>query len=280
MKVNHLGAFVFVGVLLAASCGDDSDGNQPAGTGGAPSGGGPGTGGVPSTGGAAAGGGPSGGTSAGGSATGGTSTGGAPTGGASSGGASSGGASSGGAASGGASSGGASSGGAASGGTSSGGASSSGGSSSGALVLTSPVVQDGAKIPAKFRCTGPSPELAWTGGPAALSYAIVLRDVGNGFLHWIIYDLPPSTHSLPEGVPIGYNVAAPAGAHQGKIWNNTVGFNGPCAPSGTSTYEMTLYALDAATLTELSASSTGAAARTAIEGHDTASAKLTILSSP
>jgi Raf kinase inhibitor-like YbhB/YbcL family protein len=279
VKVNHLGAFVFVGVFLAASCGDDSDGNQPAGTGGSPSGGGPGTGGVPSTGGAAAGGGPSGGTSAGGSSTGGTSTGGAPTGGASSGGASSGGASSGGASSGGTSSGGASS-----GGTSSGGASSSGGSSSGALVLTSPVVQDGAKIPAKFRCTGPSPELSWTGGPTALSYAIVFRDVtpgvSNGFLHWIIYDLPPSTHALPEGVPIGYDVAAPAGAHQGKIWNNTVGFNGPCAPSGSNTYEMTLYALDAATLTELSASSTGAAARTAIEAHDTASTKLTILSSP
>jgi Raf kinase inhibitor-like YbhB/YbcL family protein len=143
------------------------------------------------------------------------------------------------------------------------------------------VVQDGGKIPARFRCQAPSPEIAWSGGPAAQSYAIVFRDVTpatNGVLHWIIYDLPPSTRSLPEGVPVGYSVAAPAGAHQGKAYNTTVGFQGPCG--GNNTYEMTLYALDVATLTELSASSTGAAARTAIEAHDTASVKLTILSSP
>ena len=108
----------------------------------------------------------------------------------------------------------------------------------------------------------------------------MFRDVGNSFLHWIIYDLPPSTKSLPEGVPINYTVAAPAGAHQGKAYGNISGFRGPCAPSGTSTYEMTLYALDVATLTELSESSTGAAARTAIEAHDTASVKLTVQSSP
>ena len=59
---------------------------------------------------------------------------------------------------------------------------------------------------------------------------------------------------------------------------STVGFNGPCG--GNNTYEMTLYALDVATLTELTSSSTGAAARTAIEAHDTASTKLTILSRP
>jgi Raf kinase inhibitor-like YbhB/YbcL family protein len=214
--------------------------------------------------------------------TGGASSGGASSGGTASGGASSGGAASGGASSGGAASGGAASGGASSGGAASGGASSSGGSSSGALVLTSPVVQDGAKIPARFRCQAPSPELAWSGGPAAQSYAIVFRDVtpgiSNGVLHWIIYDLPPSTRSLPEAVPVGYAVAAPAGAHQGKAYNGTVGFQGPCG--GNNTYEMTLYALDVATLTELSSSSTAAAARTAIEAHDTASVKLTILSSP
>jgi Raf kinase inhibitor-like YbhB/YbcL family protein len=165
------------------------------------------------------------------------------------------------------------------------GAGGSAGSGGGSFSVESKAFKDGSKIDTKYRCMGPSPDLAWSAAPSAtMSYAAVLKDVtpgiSQGYLHWVIYDIPASVASLPENVPIAYAPAAPAGAHQAPIWNNTVGFNGPCAPSGTNTYELTVYAVDVATLPGLSMSSTGADTVTAIEAHKLTSAKLTIMSSP
>ena len=175
--------------------------------------------------------------------------------------------------------------GAGAGGTSAGTGGGGGSASGGSLAVQSTAFKDGTKIDTKYRCMGPSPDLAWSGAPSAsMSYAAVLKDVtpgiSQGYLHWVIYDIPGSVTSLPENVPIGYAPTAPAGAHQAPIWNNTVGFNGPCAPSGTNTYELTVYALDVATLPGLSMSSTGANVVTAIDAHKLASAKLTIMSMP
>ena len=129
----------------------------------------------------------------------------------------------------------------------------------------------------------PSPDLAWTGGPSnAMSYAIVMKDVtpgfANGTLHWVLFDIPSTVHSLPHGVPIGYAPPEPAGAHQAPIYNGTKGFNGPCG--GNNTYEITLHALDVATLPDIVETSTGRAAATAIETHSTASITMTVLSHP
>jgi Raf kinase inhibitor-like YbhB/YbcL family protein len=153
------------------------------------------------------------------------------------------------------------------------------------FAITSMAFADGTKIANKYRCTGPSPDLRWSGAPAAAkSFAIVLKDVtpgvSNGFLHWVMYDIPASVSSLDEGLPVGAAPAQPAGAKQAPIWNGTLGFNGPCAPSGTNTYELTLYAEDVASLPGLSASSTGASVVSAIDAHELASAKLMITSMP
>jgi len=153
------------------------------------------------------------------------------------------------------------------------------------FAITSMAFADGSKIANKYRCTGPSPDLRWSGAPAAAkSFAIVMKDVtpgvSNGFLHWVIYDIPASVSSLDEGLPVGAAPAQPAGAKQAPIWNGTLGFNGPCAPSGTNTYELALYAEDVASLPGLSASSTGASVVSAIEAHELASAKLMITSLP
>ena len=155
----------------------------------------------------------------------------------------------------------------------------------GALSFSSMAFADGTKIATKYRCTGPSPDLRWSGAPSATkSFAIVLKDVtpgiSQGFLHWVIYDIPASVSSLDEGVAVGAMPAQPAGAKQAAIWNGTLGFNGPCAPSGTNTYELTLYAEDVASLPGLSSSSTGADVVTAIDAHKLASAKITITSMP
>ena len=175
-------------------------------------------------------------------------------------------------------------GGAGSGGASAAGSGGAGGSqSAGALTLQSVAFKDATKIDAKYRCTGPSPDLSWSGAASGtMSYALVLKDVtpgfSQGFLHWIIYDIPKSTTSLPENVPVGYMPASPAGAHQAPAYNGTAGFNGPCG--GMNTYELTLYAIDVATLPGLSMSSAGADVVTAIDAHKVGTSKLTVMSAP
>jgi Raf kinase inhibitor-like YbhB/YbcL family protein len=152
-----------------------------------------------------------------------------------------------------------------------------------ALTLTSSVFQEGATIPAEYRCGAPSPDLAWTGGPSDLgSFALVLRDVtpgiSNGFFHWVLYDVPNTVTSLPKGVPVGYAPDPPASAHQAPIWNGTVGFNGPCG--GNNTYELTLYAVDQATLPGTSEASTGAQVMSAIDAHTLEKVTMTVKSKP
>jgi len=76
-----------------------------------------------------------------------------------------------------------------------------------ALKLTSTAFQPGANIPKKFTCDGPdvSPALAWTDPPADThTFALIMDDpdapVGT-WVHWVLYDLPPNTRDLAEGVP-------------------------------------------------------------------------------
>ena len=115
-----------------------------------------------------------------------------------------------------------------------------------------------------------------------MSYAVVMKDVtpglANGTLHWVLFDIPSAVHSLPEGLQTGYAPAEPAGAHQAPIYNATAGFGGPCG--GNNTYEITLHALDVATLPGIDATSSGRAAASAIESHSTAHVTMTILSHP
>jgi len=162
----------------------------------------------------------------------------------------------------------------------------------GPLELMSSAVEDGAMLPATHRCvalggeTGPSPALSWAGGPAeAMSYAVTLTDVtpggSMGYAHWTIYDIPKATMTLPQGVPEGAMPAMPAGAKQSPNQNSFVGgpgYFGPCG--GENTYEFKLYALDVATLPDVTASSTAAQVRAQLDMHDLATATLTVMSGP
>jgi Raf kinase inhibitor-like YbhB/YbcL family protein len=287
-----------IGVPLAASnCSSDDAGAGPgpAPTGGTSSNtGGTATGGVVVTGGAPATGGTTGGTatggiSAGGGGSGGTTTGGTLAGG--SGGALGGAAGSGGKAGvGGATAGaggkGSGTSGGGSGGTLVGGAGGAGGASTGALRITSPDHMEGAKFADKYTCKSAGfngsllPELAWSGVPSdAKSLAITFIDItltkatppnNNGY-HWVIYNIAPTTLGLPEE----FKDAASIGASQNS------NYLGPCPNFGggtskTDTYEFTLYALAAETLT---VTGTGTAAvkdaETKLEAMNLAKAKLT-----
>ena len=105
-----------------------------------------------------------------------------------------------------------------------------------------------------FGCGGSdlSPALSWTAGPAGTqSYAVVMRDLTVNYLHWTIYNLPSSTLSLVKGVQLFQKLPNNAPGTQAKNDSAFYGYQGPCPLAGPSThsYEISVYALDRATLT-------------------------------
>jgi Raf kinase inhibitor-like YbhB/YbcL family protein len=252
-------------LFAVASCSEDDDGaTQPAagagGVGGAAGTGGAGAGGAAGRGGSAGSAGSSG--AGGGGATGGTGgSGGSGTGG----------------------SGGSGTGGSGGSGTGGSGAVDGGAGQDGAssFALTSGAFAQGATIPQRHLCTSGggqniSPGLTWTAGPAGTqSYAVIMRDLDymNGFLHWVIWDIPASQLALPENVDHTYQPAAPAGAKQAPFNGSITGYYGPCSPSSVNTYEFTLYALPNATLSGLTQQSSKEQAASAIVAAALASAK-------
>src|SRR4030042_187359 len=77
-----------------------------------------------------------------------------------------------------------------------------------ALSVSSPAFQDGQGIPAKYTCQGEdiSPPLAWSALPTGTqSFALIMDDPdapGGLFTHWIVFNIPPDSHGLPEAVPV------------------------------------------------------------------------------
>jgi Raf kinase inhibitor-like YbhB/YbcL family protein len=122
------------------------------------------------------------------------------------------------------------------------------------FTLTSTAFAEGGMVPLRYECGPPlskgpgenvSPPLAWTGGPTAGSYAIVMRDRDfMNLVHWVIYDIPAATHDLPEDVNAVYMPLVPDGARQAELQGSGYfGYFGPCSPSSVNTYEWTVHAI-------------------------------------
>jgi len=116
--------------------------------------------------------------------------------------------------------------------------------------LTSEAFGDDESIPARFTCDGEnvSPPLAWDGAPAeTTAYALIMDDPdapGRTWVHWVIYNIPGTSASLPEGLPPEADSAN--GVRQGVNSGGGLGYAGPCPPGGTHRYFFRLYALDSA----------------------------------
>jgi Raf kinase inhibitor-like YbhB/YbcL family protein len=143
--------------------------------------------------------------------------------------------------------------------------------------LTSSSFAADSAIPAKYTCDGAnvSPALAWTEPPVGTqSFALVVDDPdvpNKTAIHWLIYDLPPATRALPEGVPT--KAKLPDGSRQGKNDPGKVGYGGPCpSPGAAHHYFFKLYALDYQT--GLKPKAKGADVEAAIKGHILAQAEL------
>ena len=116
------------------------------------------------------------------------------------------------------------------------------------ITVTSSSFSESGMIPSKYTCDGVnvSPPLAWTKGPdSTKSYVLICDDPdapSRTWLHWVLYNIPSSTTSLPENVPATETVLSTAlnGTNDFK----TLGYGGPCPPSGVPRYFFKIFALD------------------------------------
>jgi hypothetical protein len=115
-------------------------------------------------------------------------------------------------------------------------------------MLASPAFNDGGLIPPQFTCDGDnvSPEITISGVPEGTQSLVLVMDdpdipdsvkQARGILkfdHWAVYNIPPETGTIPEGVQVG------------SIGRNTRGdsaYTGPCPPDREHRYIFRLYAL-------------------------------------
>lgn len=146
------------------------------------------------------------------------------------------------------------------------------------MTLASSAWPDGAAIPNAYsQLEGDvSPPLAWSGVPEGVaSFVLIVHDLdapaGGGtddLLHWLVWNIPGSTRSLPAGVADGATLAD--GARQISATGHS--YRGPAVAAGAPVhhYVFELYALDA--LLEVPAvgaspAQTRAAVMAAMAGH-------------
>jgi Raf kinase inhibitor-like YbhB/YbcL family protein len=127
-----------------------------------------------------------------------------------------------------------------------------------AMTLTVTGFADGADIPVKFSQAAPgaapgegtSPAIAWANVPAGTqTFVLNMRDLDvarnkgtDDQAHWVVWNIPAATTSLPEGVPKGSQ--RPDGSFQisatGPVYRGPgAGANGP-----RHHYMFEIYALD------------------------------------
>jgi Raf kinase inhibitor-like YbhB/YbcL family protein len=196
------------------------------------------------------------------------------------------------------------------------------------MQLTTTAFPSGAPIPAAFAFGKPdaaqhmalsnnvSPALSWSGAPAGTrSFALLCHDPfvptkpddvnqeGRrvpkdlprfSFFHWVLFDLPATTTSLPEGfgsegIQAGGKPGPAAklgrhGVNDYSLWfasdpqmkGDYYGYDGPCPPWNDTVvheYHFTIYALDVEKLT-VGDRASGNDVKKALEGHVLAQASV------
>ncbi len=117
------------------------------------------------------------------------------------------------------------------------------------MHLSSPSFADGAPLPfaSGYESENRSPALAWTDVPVGtVSLALICMDQngpgGVPWIHWLVWNIPPTETRLLEGIPPYYEFEN--GMKQGQNGYRETGWGGPCPPEGEHRYDFTLYALD------------------------------------
>jgi len=137
------------------------------------------------------------------------------------------------------------------------------------MKLNSTGFENGGMIPKKYTCDdlNISPPLNWEGVPEKSKALALICDDPDApmgtWVHWVIYNISPQLKGFSENVPPEKNLST--GAVQGVNDFGSLGYGGPCPPSGTHRYFFKLYALD--TVLRLTPGASKAQLLKAIQGH-------------
>jgi Raf kinase inhibitor-like YbhB/YbcL family protein len=118
------------------------------------------------------------------------------------------------------------------------------------LLVTSTAFTSGEQLSDMYTQNGEnmSPPIRWSKGPqGTVAYAVIAEDSGvnraEPIVHWIIYDIPVTTTTLPAGIPT--QASLENGAAQGKNIRGQAGYVGPKPPAGqTHPYHFQVFALN------------------------------------
>jgi Raf kinase inhibitor-like YbhB/YbcL family protein len=120
----------------------------------------------------------------------------------------------------------------------------------GKLEITSPAFEHESMMPLRY--TGlaeefsPPLEIRNT-PPEAQTLALIADDPDAPMMtvtHWILWNIPPDTISIPEGIPEGRTAEVLGGASQGINIARKHAYIGPRPPFGTHRYRFKVYALN------------------------------------
>lgn len=148
-----------------------------------------------------------------------------------------------------------------------------------ALRLESPAFDDGGRLPERCVDRGRkpiSPPLRWSGTPEGTESWVILLERTDGrppAVHWLIYDLPASVTSLPEGLPERFDLDG--GGHHGRNDFGNLGYDGPRADESPGELRLVLYALDKR-LSGVGARMTWHEIRRLLDGHVLAQAEMRV----
>ncbi len=136
------------------------------------------------------------------------------------------------------------------------------------LRVSSPVIENGGEIPAKYTCDGANinPPLEIKGIPQkAACLAIIMEDADapiTTWTHWLAWNIPVK-HHIKE-----HHITDLQGTNDFGI----ISYKGPCPPSGTHRYCFRVFVLDA--LLDLPAGAGREGLEAAMTGHVLAAGQL------
>jgi Raf kinase inhibitor-like YbhB/YbcL family protein len=141
------------------------------------------------------------------------------------------------------------------------------------LKITSMCFMHEGMIPARCTCDGDdlSPEIFWKHVPKeAKTIAMICDDPDapmGTWVHWVVYNIPATDTGIVHAVKANDSTYT-----QGTSSWKTIGYGGPCPPSGTHRYFFKVYALDV--VLDLKAGATKEKLEKAMEGHIVARGEL------
>jgi Raf kinase inhibitor-like YbhB/YbcL family protein len=148
------------------------------------------------------------------------------------------------------------------------------------LEVASTTIKPDVAIPEKHSdyADGVSPNLSWTKVEGAQSYAIVMEDPDakpkQPFVHWLAWNIPAETTTLPEGLQEQLRLTEPDGVLQGANSRGSVGYYGPHPAVGDPAHRYHIQVLALDMMLSVPAGADRDTVLAAVEGHVLAKGEL------